>query len=463
MDPVVTLGNFAAGLSWDQLAASARASLSKLALDSLGCALAGRSAPGVAVVLDQASDWGGKPEAALLGIATPRVPAPLAVLANGVLIHARDLDDTHDGAVVHGAVTALPAALAAGQARGGFGGKDLLVAFAAGLEVSYRLGLATGPRAGLVRSALCGAFGAAAAASKALGLNAEQTRNALGIVYSQAAGNRQPIADGALTKRMQPAFAAQAGTQAAFLAARGIVGAQQVFEGQFGYFALHGDERADRMVLTDALGSRFELEQTSLKPYPCCRFNHAAIQGMLTLARDCRLGADNVAYVKVQVPNLPLFDVVAQPFQPRGNLQVAAQFSIPYCLAAALVLGDLSIEAFEEPALSDPGIRGLAKRVVVEKSIEPRGPGDLVPVCVEVRTRSRSLMREEVTSIKGSPAAPLTTDEVLAKFRSCARYAGLSAEVTDSIAGLVEDLEDVDDVSQVTDALAGRAPVAAQV
>jgi 2-methylcitrate dehydratase PrpD len=257
---------------------AARANL----LDTLACAVAGCNAPGVADVSALAQSWGGAPQAAIW-CSDARVPAHHAAWVNGMMAHARDYDDTHDAAILHAGVSVVPAALAAAELRPEATGADLLAGVVAGLELVCRLGMATTIgiiESGFIYTSLFGYFGATAAAARVMGLDARQTVNALGIAYSQAAGTHQVTRDAALTKRMQPGFAAKAALMSVQLAQREIRGAQNVFDGVDGLFRTYLRGGYDPKALRAGLGTRFEMTALSYKPYPCCRFNHLHRRGV---------------------------------------------------------------------------------------------------------------------------------------------------------------------------------------
>ena len=279
------LSRFACPLSLQDLAAPVIDAVKVNVFDTLACAAAGSSAPAVAETRELAAQWGGAPQATIL-VFGDKVPAHHAAWVNGTMAHARDYDDTHDAAVLHAGVSVVPAALAAAQLRGGARGADFVAGIAAGLETICRLGVAT--RIGIIESGfiytpLFGHFAATVAAGRVLGLDAPKMVNALGIVYSLVAGNHQVTRDGALTKRMQPGFAAQSALISVQLAQRNISGAQATFEGADGFLRVYLRDRCDRDVLRDRLGERYEFTQLSYKPYPCCRFNHTAIDAALAL------------------------------------------------------------------------------------------------------------------------------------------------------------------------------------
>ena len=201
------------------------------------------------------SRWGGQPESRVLlrGI---RLPAPQAALLNASMGHALDFDDTLDtGGSIHPGVSVLGAALAVCDSLERRRRKDLLLAVTLGLDVSCRIALASTVDRGWHRTAAMGVFGAAAAAGKLLGLTPEQMLAALGIAYSHAAGNRQCILDGALTKRMQAGQAASAGVFSAVLAQTGFTGACNIFNGRFGFFELYQPDGYDASSAAARLGN----------------------------------------------------------------------------------------------------------------------------------------------------------------------------------------------------------------
>jgi 2-methylcitrate dehydratase PrpD len=188
--------------------------------------------------------------------------------------HACDYDDTHDKAVLHAGVSA---ALDAAGLRGGVSGADLIAGVAAGLETICCLGVATSigiVESGCMYTSLFGYFGATVAAARVLGLDQAQMVNALGIVYSQVAGNHQLTRDSALSKRTQPGFAAKAALVSVQLAQREVRGAQATFEGLEGFLRVYLRDRCDRQALREHLGEHYEFTQLSYKPYTCRRFNH---------------------------------------------------------------------------------------------------------------------------------------------------------------------------------------------
>ncbi len=457
-----------AATSFADLPPEAVAATRGFTMDSIGTALAGSSAPGAREVVEVTRRWGGREEATLIAFGG-KLPAPLAALVNGTLIHARDFDDTHDLAGVHAFASVRPAALAVAEAQGGVSGREFVTALALGADLVSRLGLSLRLYKGWHFSGICGGFGAAAAAGKLLGLDEAGMVNALGIVYSQTAGTLQTVLDGALTKRMQPAFAAKAGVLSAYLAAEGVTGAQAPFEGRYGFFNLYDGYREGETDpkqvrtndfglpygpnnLTRDLGRRFEVAHLSYKPYPCCRGNHGAIDATLQCVLDNDVRPDEVEEVTARVSPW-IANLVGRPFTLGPNLLVDAQFSLQYTLAAAIVRRDVFIDSFTEAAIRDPKVLALVPKVrlVVDEAIPHK-----VPVTVTIRTRGGAIFTTTVHQVKGNPDRPMTVEECRQKFLKCARHAvrPLDPGKLEAALSLVEKLETLKDVRELAEVLA---------
>src|SRR3989442_5709662 len=237
-DPAFTLAAHVCQTTFAALPASAVRATKRDILDTLGAALGGSVAPGVAELTRVVKHWGGREESSvwLLG---GRVPAPKAALVNATMGHALDFDDTFDRAGnIHPGISTLAASLAVAEWCGGISGRACVLAVTLGLDVACRVALAATVDRGWHRTAAMGIFGATAAAGKLLGLSVEQMVHAFGIAYSQAAGNRQCIVDGALTKRLQAGQAASSGVFAAGLARGGFSWGHPVLAGRLWVFSV---------------------------------------------------------------------------------------------------------------------------------------------------------------------------------------------------------------------------------
>jgi len=421
-------------------------------LDTIGTALAGSSAPGVAAVVDHLRDNGGKEETTIWSFGH-RVPAEAAAFANGVMAHARDFDDTHDEAIVHANTSVLPAAMAVSEARHRTG-KDLLTAVVLGVDLACRMGLAAPSLGGWIHSSTLGYFGSTAAASKLAGCNPEQIRNAMGIVYSQVAGNSQCLIEGSLTKRMQPALGAKAGVFSTRLAERGVTGPSQPLEGKYGFFNLYQQGNYSRDRLLSNLGTHFEGINLSMKPYPCCRCTHAPIDTILDIIRELDVEENNVDAITVFVPPV-VMDFVGRPFTIGPSPQVSAQFSIPYTIATCIIKKDIFIEDFEDEIVKNSQAAKLAAQIQVVEVPNAENPKAFVPIKMEIKLKDGQTIIREAHQIKGSPDYPMTTEEVISKFRKCNEYAyrPLSPDKIESLIDQVFLLDRVTDVASFGDLL----------
>jgi 2-methylcitrate dehydratase PrpD len=295
---------FSSLLSFQELSPDVLAAARLNIFDTLACSIAGFTATGIPELRNIAQDWGGKPEASVLW-SNVRVPVPHAAWVNGSMSHARDYDDTHDLAVLHAGVSVIPAAIAAAEIAGRpVSGKDFYAAVVAGLELICRLGVATGLGAiesGFIYTSLLGYFAATAAVARVLDFSAEDTVNALGIVLAQAAGSHQATRDAAWTKRMQPGFAARAAMTSVTMTRHGVRGARLVFEGIDGVNRIYLQSTLDSEAARKGLGSHYHFVDLSYKPYPCCRFNHTAIDAAILL-RASRASTGETSLKSAPIP-----------------------------------------------------------------------------------------------------------------------------------------------------------------
>lgn len=416
-------------------------------LDSLGVAMAGSQAPGVAQVAALMSEWRGKPESTVYyfghGLSTMD-----AALVNSMMVHALDFDDVHEDAVVHPSCVQVPVSFAVAEQLSSVHGRDLIAAIALGTDVSCRLALGLASGSGFVRSGTCGIFGAVVTAAKLRRCTKEETVNALGIAFSQTAGNMQAVIDGALVKRMQPGFMARNGIFSVLLAERGINGPANTMEGKYGFLELYKRGEVHREKITQALGEHYEVENVSVKPYPCGRFTHGAVEMAIAMAKEYNLNADQISDITVFV-NKKAQEYVGRPYDlNRGNLQVMAQFCIAYGVAAGIVRRDLFIGEFEEKVIKDPIIGQLALKV---KSVVDEGNAGSEGTGLVIKTKDGRSLSKKVEFPKGHPQNFLTEHEFVGKFRKCADVGspGLKKENVETVIDLVGRLETISDVRNI--------------
>ncbi len=447
-DLAYDLAGNAAKVKYNDLPKDAVKITKKFILDTLATTTAGSSAPRCERVVELVKDWGGKEESSIM-IYGGKVTSENAALANSTMAHALDFDDTHDEAVVHSYISVLPAALAMAERVGGVNGKDLITAVAVGTDLMCRLGLASFGH-DWVYSSTMAYFGATVAAGKILGLSEDKLHQAMGIAYSQCGGNLQCAKDGGLVKRMQPAFAAKTAITSSILAQKGITGARDIFEGQFGFFPSYHKGIYAREVVIKELGKVFEGANASVKLYPCCRYTHGSIDATLSIVQKNDIKPDDVVEVASHVTQ-DTYNIVGKPFEIRESPQVDAQFSIPYTVAVAIVRKNVFIDDFfVDKIKGDTQVLQLANKVRVVVDQEPIGKG-LAPCEVEIRTRDGKVSSERVEILRGDPRKPASVEEVAQKFRQCAAFSAkpIATEKIEEIIRIISNLETVADVGEV--------------
>ncbi len=273
MDLIYSLADHVVKTSFEALPEEVVEKTKLFALDSLGLAIAGSRAPGVPQVAGLMAELGGKPESTVYYFGH-RLTAMDAAMVNSMMIHALDFDDANEEAVLHPSCIQVPVAFAIAEQCHPIHGRDLITAMALGTDISCRLGLGLRSGTGFVRTGICGIYGAVATAAKLRNCTKDQIVNAMGIAFSQSAGNLQAVLDGALVKRMQPGFMARNGIFSVILAERGISGPEATMEGKYGFLELYKRGEIDRERITKDLGKVYEGGNVSAKPYPSGRFTH---------------------------------------------------------------------------------------------------------------------------------------------------------------------------------------------
>ncbi|MGH8778152.1 MmgE/PrpD family protein [Paraburkholderia sp.] len=449
------LAGFVAGLPDDALPELVVERAKRHVLDTLGAALAGSTAlearsaraimqPARAGDAGTASAWG----------TTLAFGARDAAFVNGVAAHALELDDSggcdHSGAVV------LPAAFAAlACSTRPVSGRAFVAAVVLGYDVGRRVLEACGGYSphngrGWHSTMTCGVFGAAAAASRLLGLDAAQTGAAFGHAGSFAGGLWGFIHDASQTKRMHTGRAAEGGLLAALLAREGVSGPSQVFADVWGgFFNAFAPDTQEPAALLAELGTRWKLLRCSIKPHASCRSAHAAVDAALELLghRACDLEALDRVHVR-------LSGFVERMCGGRDLHPLAsAQMSLPYALAAALVYGHAGLDVYADAQRRDPRIERAMVRIVLE--VDPE-MSDLDEPFVTLVLHGAAPRSMQVPVPLGDPRNPLSDDALFAKYRSLAGLV-LADEARDALADAVLRLERIDDVRTLLPWLAGHA------
>jgi len=366
--PASALAEMAAGLRFDSVPEAARLRAKLSMLDALGVGLASnafnyaeRALAGITALA------GGESGACSVIGRSERLPVRDAALANGILIHGLDFDDTHLTSIVHPTAACLPCALSLGEAQK-VDGKTFLTAFMAGMATAVRVGGAVKGgfhHVGFHATGIVAHFSSAVIASKMLGLDARQIVEAQGIAASTASGVQVFLEEGAWTKRFHPGWAAVAGITAARLAAAGFRGPSRPYEGKFGLFHTHLQDKAghvDLDVMVDELGTRWHFADTAIKPYPVCHFIHGCADAAIEL--HASVNWREIAAVEAFLPK-DTMPIVAEPAaaKERPTTDYEAKFSAQFVVATCLIKGCFNLPELTDESLRDAQVRELASRV----------------------------------------------------------------------------------------------------
>jgi 2-methylcitrate dehydratase PrpD len=349
-----------------------------------------------------------------------------AALLNGTAAHGEDFDDTFEGGPVHAGAVIVPAVLAACE-RYHPDGRAALAGIAIGIETMCRLGLVTPKlvhKAGFHPTAVFGAIAAAAAVATALKLDRQRIVNALGIAGSMASGIIEYLAEGAWTKRLHAGWAAQSGVRAAIMARHGFVGPRTVFEGTHGLFhGFAGTTKGNYDALVADFGEHWISRALAFKPYPCGTMTHPYIDCARRLsARGIDADAINELICEVGEGTVHrLWEPLAGKQRPSNGY--GGKFSTPYCIAAALVRGNVGLGDFTDLAVRDPSVLAVAAKVGYV--IDPQNPYPAnFTGHIRAVMRDGSIIEERQPHLRGGAREPLTRHDIEQKFVLNARHGG---------------------------------------
>ena len=433
------LVDYAQNLKYEDIPPEVLERTKHMLLDFLGVAYGGlrtgeSSGPVIDGVLDLASGAAG--ESAVLG-RPERLPAHYAALLNATFAHSMDFDDTHRDAVIH-IGTPLFATLLALADEHEVSGRDFLTAAVIGYDVTGKVGKAHGGSMharGFHPTATTGIFGCSAAGARLLGYSARQTANALGLNVSQSAGSTQFLENGSWNKRFHTGLAAHNAVMSLVMARHDYLGATSPIEGSRGYFALYAGEGADASRALDGLGSDFEVMNTAVKPYPCCRYSHATIDAVADIVRAESLASPDIDGIDIAMGETG-FGLVADPAEMKrvpSNV-VEGQFSVYFAAAATAGKGAYAWDAYDR--LDDAEVRRLMQRTSV--TLDERFGSGMESI-VSLRTADGRVIERTVPYPKGEPENPMSWDEMQAKFTEWSEPAigaARAAQVIESVASL---------------------------
>jgi 2-methylcitrate dehydratase PrpD len=438
-------------------------------LDTIGLYLAGGMESSVRILVDDAAEQSGHPDALLLGAGDAKVPAALAARVLATAGHAHDWDDTQVsndpahvyGLLTHPSVPPLTAALVMAQKLGGIDGRALMLAFQTGFEVECKISEWMKPRhyrRGHHSSGTVGTFGACIAAAKLLGLRGDQLRNAFGIAASFAAGIRANF--GTMTKPLHVGRAAENGITAALLAARGFTADPAALDGPWGFLSVMG-EGLDEAKACEGFGHTLTIVEpgVSIKPYPSGILTHQSMDAMLALVLTHDLKVEEVSRIRFYAGKN-----ILEPIRyPIAQNHLQAKFSMPALLAMIVLCRRASHHEFSDDFVASHAMQDLQQRtdVLNDPEIDERGY-DKIRSRIEVDTvDGRTLVQWADERYRGGPSNPISDADLEAKFRMCAEGA-IQRTAQDRLVEAIWGVEQLDRAEHLTDLMkfeAKQAPV----
>jgi len=422
--------------------------------DALGALMAATSSSyPVMAQLERYADFAGGSGASLFGSDKRTDPATAALL-NGTLAYYCDIESHHASANVHAIAVVAPAALAVGEYRHATGG-DLIAAVVAGIDVAARVSYALDPAEmyarGMHPSTIAGTFGAAVAAARLLGLDAEQTTNALGLAGTSACGLLSWVDDPSEQSRpLNIGLAAQAGAQAALLAHHGFKGPEDIFGGKYPFGPAFTGQW-DQAALLEGIGTRYEVTNLFFKRNSCCVFIPAGLDGFTSLLHDGGVDPSEIERVEVRAPMSSYHVVDNNPLRSH---------CMQYVLAVAAYKGSVGFgDIVNDLRLQDDRIRTLSEKIVVvgDESFDrdASATGQSVASTTTITFRDGTTLSREVPHPLGSPGNPLDAQALRAKFDALTADV-LSADRAGAIHECVSRIQELDDTADLARLLTRR-------
>jgi 2-methylcitrate dehydratase PrpD len=353
-------------------------------------------------------EWGGAEESTIVGYGL-RVPTPHAALCNAMMGHGVELDDAHGTGLIKAGSVLVPSLFAVAE-RADASGADVLTALVGAYDIAIRIAKAINPahrQRGYHTTGTVSTIGAAAAAAKLLGADADAIASAIGLAAMQAAGIQSYLDDPCMAKPFSPGKAAFNGVLAGIMASRGFTGPKKALESKEGFF--NAFTESVRVEDLEGIGKHFAIMEVGFKPHAACRYAHGPIDLALRAYHEDGVRLGNVDAVTVQMSEL----AIRQASKPAPSNLNAAMGSTQFSVALALALGGNGLKEYWD-GYKMPEVHDGAKRVQLQP--EPAfGLGGRQAV-VEIRLRDGQVVRHRSEEPKGEPANPLTPQELERKF-----------------------------------------------
>ena len=439
------LAHVAYRVHFDDLGEATVAAANAVVLDTLGAILAGSRLGENAKLADLAAERSGRRTATVIGRAHKAEPM-FATLANGTAGVALEVDEGNRWGGGHPSIHVFPAALAVAEELGADGAR-FLEALVAGYEVCSRIGGATRVRPNVHSHGTWGTAGAAVAVARLLGHETGAIRDVINLATSMSPANTwTPCFEGATIRNLYPGRAGLQGILATHLLACGFTPVADAPSDVYGTILA---EEFDPAAAVAGLGDDgrvaiYRIERNYFKFHACCYYNHPTLDAVHRLVRESKVAAADVA--SIAVTSIPFVTRMADP-EPATML--AAKFSIPYAVAAAVVRGGTFVESFLDDARQDVRVEGLAERVTVRGDDGMAIRGDGVTARVAITLRDGRTLSGETRVAHGDATAPPDREERVRKFRALAEPVIGGARVEETIA-LVDRLDTVKDVRELT-------------
>ncbi|MEO8049224.1 MAG: MmgE/PrpD family protein [Acidobacteriota bacterium] len=435
----------------------------KSILDGLGLALCGSAAEAGEIARQYIKSLGFASNAAGLAtvIGSPlKAPVRFAAFANAVGIHADDYDDTQlavaenrtYGLLTHPTAPVLPAALAVAETRS-LSGRELLLAYNVGVEVECKIAEAISPRhyeEGFHSTGTIGVMGAATAVAKLYRFDLSHVLTTLGIAASEGAGLRENF--GTMTKPFHAGKASENGVVAADFAGLGWSATHQVLEAPRGFFQAAGGGY-DPSAILSKLGNpwTFVNPGVSIKPYPSGSLTHPGMTELERLVKENDIKSDQVGLLEVGTnKNMPTALI---HHQPTDHLQ--GKFSMEFCMAVLVLYRKAGLSEFTDEVVNRPAVQQMISRVKfgVDPVAEAAGYNKMTTI-LKIHLKDGRVIQGRADFGKGSPAIPMSIDDVTAKFLDCAAFAKWPLSKATSVVEMARAIEKVSDMRQLTALLA---------
>lgn len=350
------LAKFAAQLRYDDLPANIIYDAKFRILDWIGCALAGTRSEPTRIAAGIAREMSGAPQATAIRQGL-KLPMAQAAWINGLAGHVVEFDDGHRLAVAHPGAVTVPVALAMGEYLGR-SGKEIITAVVAGYEILIRLGIAVSPSHYKYwhTTSTCGAFAAEGVAASLLQLNLPAAQMALGIVGTLASGLQETF--GTHAKPLNIGHACQSGIQAARLAKAGFTGPHTIVMGKKGFVAATSTDR--ELTLLEQINNKEFLSHTAFyKMYSSCGHTHSPLDATFSLLQENEISVPAIRDIRIDTYKTSV-DLTGQL---KNQTEEEAKFSLPYCIACALLYKSVTLAEFTPARLQDPTLLALARKI----------------------------------------------------------------------------------------------------